>query len=210
MAVIKVSEADLLTNSSSSSAADRQQQQQPSTTPGQPNLHGLAGSPVMSALKQMRSAAAEVKAGLRHGQRNGQTRLTGSQNAGLHPRWLQMPAAAAAAAGVALVIDGAALALALQPQHEDELLALCKECSAVICCRVSPMQKAQVHHPTLFVMAETAHFTDFACHLSCVITFVSDLDFELQNFWSYRTAEDVESGFGVMKDLGSGVTTTKG
>jgi magnesium-transporting ATPase (P-type) len=46
--------------------------------------------------------------------------------------------------GVGLVIDGAALAVALQPQHEDDLLALCKECSAVICCRVSPMQKAQV------------------------------------------------------------------
>ncbi|KAF6252040.1 hypothetical protein COO60DRAFT_1463913 [Scenedesmus sp. NREL 46B-D3] len=58
---------------------------------------------------------------------------------------LQLPrGGAGGVAGVGLVIDGAALALALQPQHEDELLALCKECSAVICCRVSPMQKAQV------------------------------------------------------------------
>eukprot|EP00879_Flechtneria_rotunda_P018151 GHRR01019038.1.p1 GENE.GHRR01019038.1~~GHRR01019038.1.p1 ORF type:complete len:996 (+),score=380.83 GHRR01019038.1:1183-4170(+) len=45
---------------------------------------------------------------------------------------------------VGLVIDGAALALALQQQHEDILLAICEQCAAVICCRVSPMQKAQV------------------------------------------------------------------
>jgi magnesium-transporting ATPase (P-type) len=48
------------------------------------------------------------------------------------------------AAPVGLVIDGAALALALQPAHEGEFLDLCRSCAAVVCCRVSPMQKAQV------------------------------------------------------------------
>lgn len=46
--------------------------------------------------------------------------------------------------GVGLVVDGGALALLLQPQHEDGFLQLAKGCDAVICCRVSPMQKAQV------------------------------------------------------------------
>ena len=32
----------------------------------------------------------------------------------------------------------------LHPQHEDAFLQLAKGCDAVICCRVSPMQKAQV------------------------------------------------------------------
>jgi hypothetical protein len=46
--------------------------------------------------------------------------------------------------GVGLVIDGGALAVALQPEFENLFLDLCKACSAVVCCRVSPMQKAQV------------------------------------------------------------------
>jgi magnesium-transporting ATPase (P-type) len=45
--------------------------------------------------------------------------------------------------GAALVIDGAALALALAPAHEAAFLELCKACAGVVCCRVSPMQKAQ-------------------------------------------------------------------
>ena len=47
-------------------------------------------------------------------------------------------------AGVGLVIDGGGLAVALQPEFENLFLELCKACSAVVCCRVSPMQKAQV------------------------------------------------------------------
>ena len=43
-----------------------------------------------------------------------------------------------------LVIEGAALAVALQPQNAANLLALCQVCRAVVCCRVTPMQKAQV------------------------------------------------------------------
>ena len=46
----------------------------------------------------------------------------------------------------ALVIDGESLKYALDPAHSEELLALCVKCKAVICCRVSPMQKAKVVH----------------------------------------------------------------
>jgi magnesium-transporting ATPase (P-type) len=52
--------------------------------------------------------------------------------------------AQAVAAGTGLVIDGGALVVALQPQFEELFLQLCRACTAVICCRVSPMQKAQV------------------------------------------------------------------
>ncbi|GMH43083.1 hypothetical protein BSKO_11005 [Bryopsis sp. KO-2023] len=45
---------------------------------------------------------------------------------------------------IGLVIEGAALAIALQPEYQDLFLDLCKHCRAVVCCRVSPIQKAQV------------------------------------------------------------------
>ncbi|KAM4618220.1 LOW QUALITY PROTEIN: phospholipid-transporting ATPase ID [Polymixia lowei] len=44
----------------------------------------------------------------------------------------------------ALVINGHSLAHALEPQLEHTLLDLACLCKAVICCRVTPMQKAQV------------------------------------------------------------------
>uniref|UniRef100_A0A3B4VJU2 Phospholipid-transporting ATPase n=1 Tax=Seriola dumerili TaxID=41447 RepID=A0A3B4VJU2_SERDU len=44
----------------------------------------------------------------------------------------------------ALVINGHSLAYALEPQLEHVLLDLACLCKAVICCRVTPMQKAQV------------------------------------------------------------------
>jgi len=53
---------------------------------------------------------------------------------------------------VGLVIDGSALALALAPPHEEALLQLCRRCNAVLCCRVSPMQKAQVCVCTLCII----------------------------------------------------------
>lgn len=46
--------------------------------------------------------------------------------------------------GTGIVIDGSALAVALRKENEDTFLALCQQCAAVVCCRVSPMQKAQV------------------------------------------------------------------
>ena len=44
----------------------------------------------------------------------------------------------------ALVIDGTTLAYALEPATKDALLELSMRCASVICCRVSPKQKAQV------------------------------------------------------------------
>ncbi|AMD21208.1 HEL072Wp [Eremothecium sinecaudum] len=45
---------------------------------------------------------------------------------------------------LALVIDGKSLGFALEPDMEDILLAIGRKCKAVICCRVSPLQKALV------------------------------------------------------------------
>ncbi|XP_033119823.1 probable phospholipid-transporting ATPase IF [Anneissia japonica] len=42
----------------------------------------------------------------------------------------------------AFVVDGPSLALALN-YHSDELLQVCIKCVAVLCCRMSPLQKAQ-------------------------------------------------------------------
>lgn len=44
----------------------------------------------------------------------------------------------------AVVIDGDALAFALSPENKSIFLELCVSCKHVICCRVSPLQKAQV------------------------------------------------------------------
>lgn len=46
---------------------------------------------------------------------------------------------------MALVIDGRCLMYALDPlMLRGTLLQLCMLCKAVVCCRVSPLQKAQV------------------------------------------------------------------
>ncbi|CAL1593341.1 unnamed protein product [Knipowitschia caucasica] len=42
-----------------------------------------------------------------------------------------------------LVVDGASLSLALR-EHEKLFMEVCKNCSAVLCCRMSPLQKAKV------------------------------------------------------------------
>lgn len=44
----------------------------------------------------------------------------------------------------AVVIDGEALKLALNPAINHKFLLLCKQCKSVLCCRVSPAQKAGV------------------------------------------------------------------
>ena len=46
---------------------------------------------------------------------------------------------------LALVIDGKSLMYALDPSSRGMLLNLCLNCHAVVCCRVSPLQKAQVN-----------------------------------------------------------------
>lgn len=45
---------------------------------------------------------------------------------------------------VGLILDGKALAVLLAPELQQQLNALCQKCIAVICCRVSPVQKALV------------------------------------------------------------------
>ncbi|XP_049577216.1 phospholipid-transporting ATPase IF [Syngnathus scovelli] len=42
-----------------------------------------------------------------------------------------------------LVVDGASLSLALR-EHEKLFMEVCKKCSAVLCCRMAPLQKAKV------------------------------------------------------------------
>ena len=48
------------------------------------------------------------------------------------------------AAAVALAVDGKCLAILLERRMRAKLLALGINCSAVICCRVSPLQKSQI------------------------------------------------------------------
>ena len=50
-----------------------------------------------------------------------------------------------------LIIDGAALSLVMKPREDGSsgnyrelFLEVCRNCSAVLCCRMAPLQKAQV------------------------------------------------------------------
>lgn len=51
-----------------------------------------------------------------------------------------------------LIIDGAALSLVMKPREDSSsagnyrelFLDICRNCSAVLCCRMAPLQKAQV------------------------------------------------------------------
>ena len=45
---------------------------------------------------------------------------------------------------MALIVDGRSLKYALSHSVQSEFVELCKLCKAVICCRVTPMQKADV------------------------------------------------------------------
>lgn len=45
---------------------------------------------------------------------------------------------------MATVIEGASVGIALEEANRLVFLELCKYCRAVVCCRVSPLQKAQV------------------------------------------------------------------
>lgn len=45
-----------------------------------------------------------------------------------------------------LVVDGGSLSLALR-EHEKLFMDVCKKCSAVLCCRMAPLQKAKVEPP---------------------------------------------------------------
>ena len=45
---------------------------------------------------------------------------------------------------LSLIIDGKTLIHALEQSVRQEFIELCTRCSAVICCRVSPIQKAEM------------------------------------------------------------------
>lgn len=45
---------------------------------------------------------------------------------------------------VGLVVEGGVLTYALKPYVQEQFLEMCQKCQAVVCCRVSPIQKAQV------------------------------------------------------------------
>ena len=49
-------------------------------------------------------------------------------------------------AAFALIIDGKTLAYALEDDMKHKFLSLAVECASVICCRVSPKQKALVRY----------------------------------------------------------------
>ena len=49
----------------------------------------------------------------------------------------------------AMVVDGPSLFHALE-HHKDTLRNLCLQCVAVLCCRMSPLQKAEVGAPPRF------------------------------------------------------------
>ncbi len=50
---------------------------------------------------------------------------------------------------MATVIEGASVAVALEESNRLVFLELCRYCRAVVCCRVSPIQKAQVDNKLL-------------------------------------------------------------
>lgn len=54
------------------------------------------------------------------------------------------PAVGKSTSPFTLVIDGQALKHALSHDLKMDFLQLCLNCKSVICCRVSPMQKAEV------------------------------------------------------------------
>lgn len=142
MAILRVKEADLHPDSSTPAAAaaagsqpGRRQQQQP--RPASPAAAAAAvdehGVPVrddrvLQAVQRLAEQANALQAG-------GGSAVAAAAGGG---------AGGGGSMGVGLVVDGGALALLLNPQHEDAFLALATSCDAVICCRVSPMQKAQV------------------------------------------------------------------
>lgn len=75
-----------------------------------------------------------------------------------------------------LIIDGATLSAVLKPSQEsaglgnykDIFLEICRNCSAVLCCRMAPLQKAQVIEALLadrrdLLCPDCAEYFLFAC-----------------------------------------------
>lgn len=66
-----------------------------------------------------------------------------------------------------LIIDGATLSAVLKPNQEgaghgnyrEVFLEICRNCSAVLCCRMAPLQKAQVTTSLHFTLVNTLQAT---------------------------------------------------
>lgn len=78
-------------------------------------------------------------------------------------------------AAFALIIDGKTLAYALEDDVKYEFLTLAVECASVICCRVSPRQKALVRYIC------STHKSDFTIH----VALVSLLAFMILGYYSF-------------------------
>ena len=144
MAILRVKESSLhaATAAAASATSPGGRQQRPASPAAGVDEHGVPvkDDRVLQAVQQL---SAQAKA-LRSGRAGSAAALQGtSPPSGAAAAAVDM-GAGGGAAGVGLVVDGGALALLLHPQHEDAFLELAKSCDAVICCRVSPMQKAQV------------------------------------------------------------------
>uniref|UniRef100_A0A8C2C6B1 Phospholipid-transporting ATPase n=1 Tax=Cyprinus carpio TaxID=7962 RepID=A0A8C2C6B1_CYPCA len=67
------------------------------------------------------------------------------------------------------IIDGATLSIVMNPQHEVDasqykslFLQICQNCTAVLCCRMAPLQKAQVTPPILSEGRQAVRNSDYA------------------------------------------------
>lgn len=66
-----------------------------------------------------------------------------------------------------LVVDGASLQMLLE-FHKDEFYAVCRRCIAVVCCRMSPKQKAEVCLIPCFSSIVIKKFLDMVSKATCL------------------------------------------
>jgi hypothetical protein len=71
-------------------------------------------------------------------------------------------------AAFALIIDGKALAYALEADLKDQFLQLAIHCASVICCRVSPKQKALVDLLLSFIVSGPDLFSFLSTFMTSV------------------------------------------
>lgn len=71
------------------------------------------------------------------------------------------------------MIEGGALAACLMGPNQQAFMDMCKACRAVVCCRVSPMQKAQVGGPahvnTMGCMQASSSWLQFTCQTTLTL-----------------------------------------
>lgn len=84
-----------------------------------------------------------------------------------------------------LVVDGTSLSLALR-EHEKLFMEVCKNCSAVLCCRMAPLQKAKVSgnivriaFEVLLSCFEEARISETALFV-CLALFVTSVTFRFR------------------------------